>query len=146
MDLLDKTKDYKEELELSLFSLDIPYVENIFLVFIDINACLVSAEVIVRGKLKIGYKLLCSRCLNSFEWVCLNDCFYEKQVKSDNQIIDLTPDIHEDIITALPMKPLCREECEGLCRQCGINFNVSKCDCDEEEVIKKSNPFENLEL
>lgn len=40
----------------------------------------------------------------------------------------------QEVITAgLPQKPLCREECAGLCPSCGIDRNVETCDCREEQ-------------
>jgi len=45
--------------------------------------------------------------------------------------IDLTPLVREQIILALPSRPLCREDCRGLCPQCGANRNVQPCTCVE---------------
>ena len=46
-----------------------------------------------------------------------------------NDEIDLNELIREQFYLALPMKPLCREECRGLCAQCGTNLNTGTCDC-----------------
>jgi uncharacterized protein len=43
--------------------------------------------------------------------------------------IDLTPLIDEQIILALPTRPLCSEECKGLCPSCGKDLNTETCDC-----------------
>ena len=43
--------------------------------------------------------------------------------------IDLTPLIHEQAILSLPTRPLCAEDCRGLCPRCGTNLNVATCDC-----------------
>jgi uncharacterized protein len=43
--------------------------------------------------------------------------------------IDLAEMLHEQLYLALPMKPLCREDCRGLCPVCGANRNVTTCDC-----------------
>jgi uncharacterized protein len=43
--------------------------------------------------------------------------------------IDLTPLVHEQVILALPTRPLCREDCQGLCARCGANLNVGPCGC-----------------
>jgi uncharacterized protein len=43
--------------------------------------------------------------------------------------IDLRQLIEEQFYLALPMKPLCRPECQGLCPQCGVNRNLETCDC-----------------
>lgn len=43
--------------------------------------------------------------------------------------IDLSPLVREQIILALPTRPLCRESCKGLCPQCGANINLEACGC-----------------
>jgi uncharacterized protein len=45
--------------------------------------------------------------------------------------IDLSGFIHEVICLALPVKPLCREECAGLCPRCGADRNAGPCGCPE---------------
>ena len=44
--------------------------------------------------------------------------------------IDLNELLREQFYLALPMKPLCREDCKGLCPQCGTNLNASECACE----------------
>ena len=46
--------------------------------------------------------------------------------------IDLSPLIREQFLLSLPTRPLCREDCRGLCPKCGINLNHSQCACSEE--------------
>ncbi len=48
--------------------------------------------------------------------------------------IDINKMVWEQIYLALPMKPLCKEDCRGLCSQCGANLNLSKCDCEKDLV------------
>jgi len=48
----------------------------------------------------------------------------------------------ELVSLALPVKPLCREECEGLCSRCGADRNLSPCGCSE---IKTESPFAVLQ-
>lgn len=43
--------------------------------------------------------------------------------------LDLVPMVREQVILAAPMQPLCREECLGLCLQCGQNLNERRCGC-----------------
>ena len=43
--------------------------------------------------------------------------------------IDLTPLVHEQTMLALPTRPLCGEECRGLCPRCGVNLNAGPCAC-----------------
>ena len=43
--------------------------------------------------------------------------------------LDLAPMVREQVILAAPMRPLCREDCLGLCPQCGQNLNERPCAC-----------------
>jgi uncharacterized protein len=52
----------------------------------------------------------------------------ETSYYTDDQI-DLSELMREQFYLALPMKPLCREDCKGLCAQCGTNLNTGTCDC-----------------
>jgi len=47
----------------------------------------------------------------------------------DDDLVDLTPMIHDQVIVALPTRPLCDEDCLGLCPQCGNNRNINPCTC-----------------
>ena len=44
--------------------------------------------------------------------------------------LDLRPLLAEQVLLDLPMKPLCGEDCRGLCAQCGANRNLEDCDCE----------------
>ena len=48
--------------------------------------------------------------------------------------IDLRQMIWEQIQLAMPMKPLCREDCLGLCAECGGNRNLVACECRGDEL------------
>lgn len=43
--------------------------------------------------------------------------------------VDLTPLVYEHALLALPTRPLCRDECRGLCPRCGVNLNDVACEC-----------------
>ncbi len=51
-----------------------------------------------------------------------------------NEHIDLGQLMHEQFQLSLPMKPLCRDECRGLCAVCGGNCNVTECGCEDTWV------------
>ena len=52
----------------------------------------------------------------------------ETSYYGDDQI-DLSELMREQFYLVLPMKPLCTEDCKGLCAQCGTNLNTGTCDC-----------------
>ncbi len=47
----------------------------------------------------------------------------------DGDEIDLGPLVREQLLLALPTRPLCQDDCRGLCAYCGINLNRGKCEC-----------------
>jgi uncharacterized protein len=52
----------------------------------------------------------------------------------DDPVLPLTPIAEERIQMALPMKPLCRPDCRGLCPDCGKDLNQGPCACVRETV------------
>src|SRR5690606_17342567 len=52
----------------------------------------------------------------------------------DGDVIELDGLVREILLLALPMKPVCREDCRGLCRICGTNLNEGACDCRGDDV------------
>jgi len=48
----------------------------------------------------------------------------------DGEIVDLEPLLREQFVLAVPFAPLCREDCKGLCPQCGIDRNTDTCNCE----------------
>ena len=43
--------------------------------------------------------------------------------------LDLVPVVREELILAVPLFPLCREDCAGLCPDCGADLNRGPCEC-----------------
>lgn len=52
----------------------------------------------------------------------------------EGQELDTTPILMEQLQLNIPMKPLCREDCAGLCPRCGVDRNQVRCSCAESEV------------
>ena len=44
--------------------------------------------------------------------------------------VDLSPLVCEQTLLALPTRPLCRDDCRGLCPRCGVNMNTTPCTCE----------------
>lgn len=49
----------------------------------------------------------------------------------DKEVVDLEPLIREQFVLAIPYAPLCREDCAGLCAQCGTDKNLAPCTCEK---------------
>jgi uncharacterized protein len=51
-----------------------------------------------------------------------------------DHVLDLAEMLREQFYLALPMQPLCRPDCQGLCPSCGIDRNVETCQCKTEWI------------
>ena len=47
----------------------------------------------------------------------------------EEEVLDTRPLLMEQIHLNVPMKPLCQEDCAGLCAECGADLNAGPCDC-----------------
>jgi DUF177 domain-containing protein len=52
----------------------------------------------------------------------------------DGESIDVDEIVKEQILLAVPARTLCREECKGICPECGIDLNTGQCNCAADEV------------
>lgn len=105
--------------------------------------------ILVKGVLNTEVELTCSRCLEIFRCPLslkiTEEYFPTVDVVSgtplsipdelgcftidENHELDLTEAVHQYALLAVPMKPLCRQDCAGLCPICGQNLNLGECQC-----------------
>lgn len=78
-----------------------------------------SAEVVMQ----------CSRCLSDFKVDLRKALTLNYLVERADEVLDLGPDIREEVILDYPIQPLCKEDCAGLCARCGKNLNEGGCSC-----------------
>ncbi|RPH70295.1 DUF177 domain-containing protein [bacterium] len=98
------------------------------------------------GRIEIGLRAECVRCLKEFDLVLKvplaqdylppGESLLDEESVNDfapltGEFLDLDPAVSEAVFLALPMKPLCRDDCLGLCAQCGQNLNEGQCGCDK---------------
>lgn len=62
----------------------------------------------------------------------------------DEPVLPLAEIAREQVLMAIPMKPLCREECRGLCPECGKDRNVAECSCDARRVDPRLEVLKSL--
>lgn len=71
----------------------------------------------------------CSRCLEEYSIDLKKDIALHYTAEREHPMIDMDPDIREEIILDYPIKPLCKPSCKGLCPKCGKNLNEGGCTC-----------------
>lgn len=90
----------------------------------------VDHELLVRGRVSQSFRALCCRCGEKFSLDVENPAYFaDYSLEEAVEFMDLTPEMREAIILALPGYPVCREECKGLCARCGANLNCESCSC-----------------
>ena len=90
-------------------------------VWYDLELQKLEKSLLVRGRLRVTLDCQCVRCLKQFQhrleleaWNCHLDLEGEERVAVNNDCVDLTPHIREDILLELPRHPLCSPECPGV--------------------------------
>jgi len=110
-------------------------------------------KVLLTCKVETSVLLECSRCLElypqylgfSYEELYTEEPFRvigkltEEDFKFtiENNIIDISNSVRENIILNLPIKPLCGDDCRGLCHVCGKNLNRESCNCSLGDTVIK---------
>jgi len=121
-----------------------------------------GSDLIFRGEVHGTVAGTCARCLESYPFSLdqefrfvlkpVSDVKGEPALSPDELVesfyegdeVDLTPLLREAVLLALPTRPLCREECTGLCPKCGANRNVKPCGCREEWVDSRFDVLRQL--
>jgi len=113
------------------------------------TASLLDKEIHLSGRLGTEIRLVCARCLEPIRQVVdrefdlfyhpLVDCPEEEELavpKGEEELgfyqgegLLLDDVAKEQVLLALPMRSLCREDCKGLCPHCGCNRNTETCSC-----------------
>jgi uncharacterized protein len=96
----------------------------------------------VKGRIAAPWRGICRRCSTTIDGVLevdVSERFEENLAPEDEEaypfvgdVIDLSDLVHDAILLELPVAPLCRADCQGLCAICGIDKNEASCECRVE--------------
>lgn len=106
----------------------------------------VSHELLVQGDFRTKVEIQCSRCLKNFTYPLRFLEFTFCEEIAERVVIDLSNNIREDILMSIPSKPLCRENCRGLCPRCGQDLNVKECGCKKSRSDISFNDLNKLKF
>ncbi len=120
-------------------------------------------EVAVTGRFQATARLQCSRCLEPLVSTIASDIDVQLLPSRGRrrEEVELSPDdlemdfyeadtldvgrlLRSETQLALPMKPLCRPDCRGLCSICGGNRNLTPCACEASRVDPRQATLEAL--
>jgi len=119
----------QEDINPAAWELDTDLVK--FKQSLKLEARLDKVTNVVTALVKVGgvVILTCSRCLSNFASDFKRDIRIDYPVDSTHLFIDFDPEIRDQLILSYPVKPLCRQDCKGLCLGCGQDLNQGSCSC-----------------
>ena len=144
------TAESPEELDLSADGVEFPAP-----VEISVKVTRMHEDVLAEGEARTRARTECSRCLDDVElelvgqfqalYVPEGGAYAKRAGRRDFEwgdqrvnfysdlTLDLSDEVRQCVLLELPMKPLCRPDCAGLCARCGHNLNEGPCECKPEE-------------
>lgn len=122
----------------------------------DVRFQRTNQGILASGTFTVTARLECGRCLEAFDLpmrVAFTEMYLPTiDILTGNPLppvseedgftidarhhLDLSEAVRQQIILNLPSKPLCREDCQGLCAICGGNRNERPCDCEAREEAR----------
>jgi len=121
-------------------------------------------EVFVNGHFDTRAQVECDRCLKpielpvsaDFELEYITGSEYESTAVAelteaemsvavfDGEALDVDEIVKEQILLAVPTRMLCREDCKGICPECGTDRNRGECNCETKEIDPRWAALKNL--
>jgi len=145
------------ETEPDSFTIKYDGLSGVSQVKVDLKIQKADEEYFCQGIVRAKVELECMRCLDKYNkdmkfktgFIICSEAYHDqlKEEAEDNEEYvfcygneikaDISEAIRQAIILAVPMMPLCSEDCAGLCTKCGINRNHKSCDCQTEVIDER---------
>lgn len=111
---------------------------------LDIRLEAVMEGVLVTGTARVPLSGECSRCLDPLTSeieVDFQELFFysaedagEDDQLLDGELLDLEPVFRDAVVLALPLSPVCGDDCPGLCAECGVKLAEAGPDHGHEKI------------
>jgi uncharacterized protein len=134
----------------------------------EIQASREADQYRVDGHVSVPVSTSCSRCLKPLDFNVSSrfTIYFRRETFSNSQAndeveleerdlistsfsgdeLDLFPEIGEQVALEIPVKPLCKEQCKGICPSCGADLNSSPCNCNTEDFPHKFNALKDFKV
>ncbi len=107
-----------------------------------------NRQLLIEGTVEIEVGLACDRCLKEVPTSLHFDINKELNLKEGSAVdeemeetdyligfeLDVDKLVYAEILVNWPMKVLCKDDCKGICKVCGMNLNKGACDCQRTEL------------
>jgi len=126
------------DLEIAPASIDAEHERLVGDIGVDLRLEALNDGIRVTGAVAAEWATECRRCLTplgAVARVTVDELYQVEQLDEDAYLIedgqlDLVPLVRETALIELDLERQCREDCAGLCPVCGVDRNVTSCDCD----------------
>jgi len=163
--ILEGGKSLHEKIDPASIVLEEPYYSIDEPLTFTGHAIRSGEDIYVKGRLQGAVTSECGRCLKTFamqidlpvdsvfvpqrEDTQDEDEMFEPESNVsyyDGDSIDLLRELKDTILVNLPIKPVCRPDCKGLCPQCGTDLNKGSCRCEDRKGPSPFDKLKNLRL
>lgn len=132
-------RDFEGEDPVDILDVNDPEYRFEFPVHYRLHAQVLGHALVVTGRVWTRMGVTCVRCLKDCEQtVEVRDFVVHREIAPTEDFADLTENLREDTLLALPQNPLCSKDCRGLCPVCGQNLNERTCSCANQAASADS--------
>ena len=145
-DLLGHTGARRREVMTGPLEIELDQLSSIGEATADVMVEAIADGLIVRGSVSADAVVRCNRCVVDIPMHAEGTVTQAYGIEGDDEIlplptdglIDLTDVLHDELSLAVPLAPVCKDDCQGLCPTCGTDLNTDPCGGHPEE---SSSPF-----
>lgn len=141
----ERKKDISYEFDMNPFYFEGDAIKPVSKVIVKGEVISDDEIILIEAHAKGNLELPCSRCLETFIYpvgIDIEERFTNNNQNSEDEevifvkgdVLDITEIVENAIISTLPIKRLCSDDCKGLCQSCGANLNRETCGCNNENI------------
>ncbi len=150
LDQVDESFTWQETVKFATAELKLPELVQLGAIKCRGRLQRMAEGLLLQFKVSYEQQLRCMRCLGPVTVPFSGDLNLilevggeavdqDRELESDDlglllleeEVFDTRPLLTEQVQLNVPMKPLCKEDCAGLCSGCGADLNAGPCDCDQ---------------
>ena len=100
-----------------------------------------DGELLIEGKVSAEFSGVCARCGCDMVFEIAEPLCFSVEISDEIAEVDLTSELRDAILLALPNHPVCKTDCQGVCPTCGKPLSEGSCTCSG---IKNTSPWDTL--
>ncbi len=117
-----------------------------------------NTQLFITGSVDLELMIPCGRCLKEVPTALHFEIEKELQIGEESATdedmettdyligfeLDVDKLVYAEILVNWPMRVLCKDDCQGICKVCGMNLNSGSCDCQRTELDPRMAAFQDV--